>query len=821
MRVLALIAVSAVLAAGPLSAADGESYRDAVTRIRPGSMGMLPGSGAWVPVDKLQYVPPATAKGVHNAFWSTVYELERKHVAYGYRHGRQQLVEAIRDDLARLSTDSRLETMRRFLRVTHHFRGKADANSTPEIRSFHRQRFEADVREFADFARREFVERRNRAYLDFFSHIRALASAGPEGLRLSQELASIDPENAQVMGNLAQDLMNSGDYKGAAEVGEKAIRLDPQNSQPYTALASAKYHDKDYDSAFEAASAALRIDPGDTVAFSIMKLAKNKVGYSMGAEGEAQRQAVERREQADTALETVEDEERSLRVGLQPSGGEHAVKQASEYLARQARVELNKGDYDKAVLLATEALSKDPAHRPALFRRALANLKRERLQESLADTTRALELYGASPSPILLSLHSQVLNRIGRYQESLESAERGLQIGPGSDRYRGDLLFQKAHALAGLHRNAEAKQVLGKAARLSRAYVPYYQEALDLPEEADLARLFSRDLSQDYRKAGALEKKAPGDRRMFIILIFSVLGGFLIALGLLHITAPRKRAKAAAAVEESFEEELISGTYRLEEKIGSGGMGVVYKALDVNLERRVAIKKMRDEIINDPRERQRFLSEARTVASLKHPNIVEIHSVVGSGSDIFLVFEYVDGHTVDEYIRAYKKIPYEQAVRIIQGIAAALEYAHSRGVIHRDLKPSNVMITREGQVKVMDFGVARQAKDSLSNISATNTITGTPPYMAPEQEQGMVRRESDIYAMAVCFYEMLTGELPFPGTAGGMMLNKVNRNYVRASKRVSGLHIGVDQVLDWALEPDPDKRCTTANRLVRHLEALS
>src|SRR6185369_4691166 len=134
----------------------------------------------------------------------------------------------------------------------------------------------------------------------------------------------------------------------------------------------------------------------------------------------------------------------------------------------------------------------------------------------------------------------------------------------------------------------------------------------------------------------------------------------------------------------------------------------------------------------------------------------------------------VDGRTVHDLVQRSGRLPVEAAARVTRAAADALTYAHSRGVIHRDMKPSNMMIDGAGLVKVMDFGIARMAKDAMTRYSMTNTVVGTPPYMAPEQEQGVVRKESDVYSLAICAYEMLTGKLPFIGMGAGMLMNKIN-----------------------------------------------
>ena len=246
-------------------------------------------------------------------------------------------------------------------------------------------------------------------------------------------------------------------------------------------------------------------------------------------------------------------------------------------------------------------------------------------------------------------------------------------------------------------------------------------------------------------------------------------------------------------------------------------MGTVYEGTDRSLGRRVAIKKMREELRVNARERDRFVIEAKTVASLHHPNIVDIYAIAEEAEDVYLVFEFVDGKTVHDLVQVKGRLDAAEAVRVTRAMGEALTYAHSRGVIHRDMKPSNVMLTSAGQVKVMDFGIARLAKDAVTRYSMTNTVVGTPPYMAPEQEQGVVRRESDVYALAVCAYEMLTGKLPFIGVAAGMLMNKINMSYIPPSRAIAGLPEALDEVFMKAFQADPDRRYRTPLEFVTAL----
>jgi serine/threonine protein kinase len=318
------------------------------------------------------------------------------------------------------------------------------------------------------------------------------------------------------------------------------------------------------------------------------------------------------------------------------------------------------------------------------------------------------------------------------------------------------------------------------------------------------------------------------------------MGGILIALAVLHVVSASWREKvnmtirrvlapsdAVGSDESAVATPLPSSPgaafwlqYELVKEIGLGGMGVVYEAIDRSLERRVAVKKMRDEIRADPHERRRFVNEAKLVASLRHANIVDIYAIVEEGQEVYLVFEFVTGRTLNDLIKADGPMSLEAARGVLTAVSDAVEHAHAAQIVHRDLKPSNIMITEDGRVKVMDFGVARQAKDAITKMSMTNTVVGTPPYMAPEQEQGTVRRESDVFALGVCLYEMLTGQLPFSGGGAAMLLNKLNGKHIPPSQRNPALPASLDEVIAKALVPDPDKRYSNPTQLIAALDAV-
>src|ERR671919_1124758 len=207
---------------------------------------------------------------------------------------------------------------------------------------------------------------------------------------------------------------------------------------------------------------------------------------------------------------------------------------------------------------------------------------------------------------------------------------------------------------------------------------------------------------------------------------------------------------------------LISERYRLEEKIGSGGMSSVYRAFDPTLERWVAIKLMHRDISNDPDQLERFRREARAVAQLNHPHVVTVIDAGEDDGNPFIVFEYVEGETLKDRIRRLGRLPVAEAVAYAVEIARALAAAHQRSIVHRDVKPQNVLIDPEGSAKVTDFGIARTLEEE--GLTADGRVLGTTDYVSPEQALGhAVTGQSDLYSLGIVLFEMLTGDVPFRG----------------------------------------------------------
>jgi eukaryotic-like serine/threonine-protein kinase len=211
--------------------------------------------------------------------------------------------------------------------------------------------------------------------------------------------------------------------------------------------------------------------------------------------------------------------------------------------------------------------------------------------------------------------------------------------------------------------------------------------------------------------------------------------------------------------------------YQIIRKIATGGMGEVYEALDPQLDRKIALKVLPPEIARDPGRLQRFLREAKTASSLNHPAVIQIHEIAQDGDAYFISMEYVDGETLEARL-AKGKLEIREAMRIAITIAEALQAAHSKGIIHRDIKPSNIMMSNSGQVKILDFGLAKFQSSATEAASPSETPTktssgiviGTPLYMSPEQAIGKdLDQRSDIFSFGVLLYEMFYGQRPFAG----------------------------------------------------------
>jgi serine/threonine protein kinase len=287
----------------------------------------------------------------------------------------------------------------------------------------------------------------------------------------------------------------------------------------------------------------------------------------------------------------------------------------------------------------------------------------------------------------------------------------------------------------------------------------------------------------------------------------------LLTLGLMGDEAPmlvHTRSGSAGPSFPSIDDiRALHPDLEIKEVLGEGGMGMVFRARQRDLDRDIALKVLRTDVTADSGFAERFEREARTMARLTHSNIVNVHSSGHKGSHYFLIMELVDGSNLRQVISRGELKP-EQALAIIGQICDALTYAHGQGVVHRDIKPENILLNQAGQIKIVDFGLAKIGQDELAGLRLTRTdqAMGTPQYMAPEQiERPLeVDHRADIYSMGVVFYELLTGELP------------MGRFPAPSSK--AEVSARLDEVVYRTLEKEPAQRYQSAAEVKTDIEGV-
>jgi len=266
---------------------------------------------------------------------------------------------------------------------------------------------------------------------------------------------------------------------------------------------------------------------------------------------------------------------------------------------------------------------------------------------------------------------------------------------------------------------------------------------------------------------------------------------------------------------------ILGGRYELEEKIGSGGMAIVYKARCHLLKRHVAVKVLRPELVEDEGFVARFKRESQAAASLSHPNIVNIYDVGEENGIYYIVMEYIKGKTLKEYIREKGKLDWEEAVRIAIQICSALKHAHKNGIIHRDIKPQNILVSEDGTVKVTDFGIARAVTSATVTMAGAN-VMGSVHYFSPEQARGgHVDAKSDLYSLGIVLYEMVTGTVPFEGdTAISVALKHIQEKVKPPGELNPDIPKSLQDVIEKAIEKDQNKRYQTAGEMIKDLQRV-
>jgi serine/threonine-protein kinase len=264
---------------------------------------------------------------------------------------------------------------------------------------------------------------------------------------------------------------------------------------------------------------------------------------------------------------------------------------------------------------------------------------------------------------------------------------------------------------------------------------------------------------------------------------------------------------------------LLGGRYELDGIVGRGGMAEVFRARDIRLDRIVAVKTLRDDLARDQTFQARFRREAQSAASLNHPSVVAVYDtgedMVGPTPVPYIVMEYVDGRTLRDLLRDDRRLLPDRALEITDGVLRALDYSHKNGIVHRDIKPGNVMLTRTGDVKVMDFGIARAVSDAQATMTQTAQVIGTAQYLSPEQARGeRVDARSDLYSTGCLLYELLTGRPPFTGDSPvAIAYQHVRENPVPPSRVDPEIPQWADSIVLKAMAKDPGDRYQSAGEM--------
>ncbi|MDQ0492179.1 Stk1 family PASTA domain-containing Ser/Thr kinase [Paenibacillus brasilensis] len=263
---------------------------------------------------------------------------------------------------------------------------------------------------------------------------------------------------------------------------------------------------------------------------------------------------------------------------------------------------------------------------------------------------------------------------------------------------------------------------------------------------------------------------------------------------------------------------LLGGRYEIIERIGGGGMALVYKAQDILLNRNVAVKVLRQQFVHDEEFIRRFRREAQSAASLSHSNVVSIYDVGQEDEIHYIVMEYVEGKNLNEIIKERAPLQVDEAVRIASQICDALEHAHQNQIIHRDIKPHNILIGRNGRVKVTDFGIARAV--TSTTITQTGSVVGSVHYFSPEHAKGVVTGEkSDLYSLGIVLYQMLTAQLPFLGESPiSVALKHLQEEFEEPRKINPLIPQSVENVILKSMRKNPEERYQSADEMLRDLE---
>ena len=330
-------------------------------------------------------------------------------------------------------------------------------------------------------------------------------------------------------------------------------------------------------------------------------------------------------------------------------------------------------------------------------------------------------------------------------------------------------------------------------------------EALDFPPELDQVLLKALSKKREDRQANIQEFAKELDQ------ILSAMGPELDAVTI----QPGTTAKL-----EFYPGDMFAGRYLIEAKLGEGGMGVVYRAVDRMLDVRVALKIMGRHIVHDQITVERLKREVILARKVSHSNACRIYDMGEYGNTHYVSMEYLEGSTLAELVQTQGRLKLVQGIDIMRQVLAALHEAHRVGVIHRDLKPQNIMVDARNRAWIMDFGISTSTE--VNKLTATGMIVGTPYYMAPEQLEGKeIDSRADIYASGIILFQIFTGKLPFDAKSPmGIIAAHIKSEFPRVSQIIPGFPVELDNIISKALEKDPNARFQSAQELIHALESI-
>ncbi len=624
--------------------------------------------------------------------------------------------------------------------------------------------------------------------------LNAAAQRWDDARGLASKALEYDPDDRDALISRSQANAGLADFARAYADAERAAKIAPEEAAAYTARAAAAYGLGNYLQAVEDARRALALNPEDKDAFALMKLSEGRTRRIPDFEKSAQPQLADsvEREYHGMIQQLNQVEERRLAPVEEPGPG------AVARLVSEAGSKLSVKDYWGAIEDADKVLALDPSNAQALYYRAAAHNLTGAYGDAALDATRGLTV---KPSDSALhDARAWAYNRMGRFVDAIADAHRALEVDP-KDPYA---FANRAYADEQRGDYQAMAEDYKAAAELNPQFEPTYFDA------ARRHGLVPQALASGSRAPELPRRRHNRARAFAVMMVSSLLGGLLIALGILHVNRAAEARRAPPPPKTGIEADAALG-----KPLGQGGMGVVYEAVDLKLRRPVAIKMLRDEYKLDDSAKAGFIAEARTVAELHHPAIVDIHNIIEDERGLYLIFERLDGRTLDQVIGNRNPMPLAEIKRVLKPVCEALEYAHGQDVVHRDLKPSNIMLTSDGGVKVLDFGISRHAARA-GKATTTQTVTGTPHYMAPEQEYGFVQKENDVFSLGAVLYEMVTGVRPYEGPHQA----KLSKSYPRVSARVHAAPIELEALIDRCLEPDAEKRLKSPAEFWRALSEV-